>query len=160
MPTVPGLVLRHHTANVKCLTFAGAAERYLASGSSDNTVCIWSAASGELLSVLEGHTSRVWDVSAAPASGTATATPLLASASADRTVRVWNLGDVDGADGDGGGGGGAAVMTCAGHKGDVYSVEFHPDGNHLVTGEECRWYHRAPLAREPALAGAPRTCGS
>lgn len=71
-----------HTGNVKCVDFVGEDGKWIASGSSDNTVRIWDLESAQILSVLEGHTSRVWDV-ASNKSGAR-----VASASGDGTVKV------------------------------------------------------------------------
>ncbi|OUD16016.1 hypothetical protein TPSD3_01025 [Thioflexithrix psekupsensis] len=48
----------------------------------------------------------------------------LASASADRSVRVWQVADD------------ALVTTLVGHADMVQSIAFHPDGQHLVTGSK------------------------
>jgi WD40 repeat protein len=57
----------------------------LASGSYDETVRLWDAASGDLLRILEGHTYRVGSVAFAPDGQT------LASTSWDDTVWLWDV---------------------------------------------------------------------
>ena len=59
--------------------------RLLASGSLDNTIRLWDAASGALLRTLEGHTRSVNSVAFSP-DGRA-----LASGSWDGTVRLWGV---------------------------------------------------------------------
>lgn len=49
---------------------------------SDNTLRIWGTETGECHAILEGHTSRIWDVS------TTTQGDFVASASGDGTVKV------------------------------------------------------------------------
>ena len=55
----------------------------LASGSLDNTIRLWDAASGALLRTLEGHTHHVLSVVFSPDGR------LLASGSEDNTVKIW-----------------------------------------------------------------------
>jgi hypothetical protein len=55
---------------------------WLASGSSDNTIKIWDCVTGACCATMQGHQSRVWDLSATKQSN------LLASASGDGTVKV------------------------------------------------------------------------
>ena len=81
LPNATHAVLAGHSAGVKCVAWL--ADGKLASGSNDGTVRIWNAARRVCSEVLEGHTGRVWDVSAI-ASGRH-----LASGSADGTVRLW-----------------------------------------------------------------------
>ncbi|KAJ1561602.1 hypothetical protein HK405_003400, partial [Cladochytrium tenue] len=107
-----------HRGNVKCAIFIGEQGERILSGSSDNTCRVWDSETAECLHVLEGHTSRVWDVTANKAGSFA------ASASADSTVKVWNLAASKV---------GSAETVEAG-AGDIYSVRWHPAGKHLVTG--------------------------
>ncbi|MEE0917046.1 MAG: TIR domain-containing protein, partial [Bacteroidales bacterium] len=58
--------------------------KYLASGSSDNTVIIWDAKSGQSLKILKGHSSKVWSVCWSPDG------KYLASGSYDNTVIIWD----------------------------------------------------------------------
>ncbi|KAL6070987.1 WD40 repeat-containing protein SMU1 [Balamuthia mandrillaris] len=111
-----------HRGNVKCVEFIGEEGFTLASGSSDNTIKVWDVEAGagqkHLLHTLKGHTSRIWDISS-NLSGS-----LLASASGDGSVKLWDLSR-------------QVVVnskTLKSHKGDVYSVKFHPGENHVVTG--------------------------
>ena len=60
--------------------------RTIASGSYDNTVRLWDAASGRQLLVLEGHEGSVSSVAFSPDGKT------IASGSGDKTVRLWEGG--------------------------------------------------------------------
>lgn len=91
---------------------------------------------------LKGHASRIWDI-ACTRDGAR-----LASASGDGTVKIWGLPssaelssnaatDVDVSLQSPPGATtplGTPLLTLSGHRRDVYSVEFHPDQNHVVTG--------------------------
>jgi WD40 repeat protein len=57
----------------------------LATGSADNSICIWNAVSGEHITVLKGHTDEVSSVTFSPVGSS------LASGSKDGTVRIWSL---------------------------------------------------------------------
>lgn len=67
------------------------------------------------LNRLQGHQDRVKDVSFSP-DGT-----ILASASADNTVKLWNAKD------------GILLATLTGHNDNVLSVSFSPDGKILAS---------------------------
>lgn len=155
VPNVQRHAMVGHTGNVKCTVFVGDEGLELASGSSDNTVALWETYSGARIGVLTGHTSRVWDVAASRNGG------MLASASGDGTVRLWNRGGADGSpggsvpcgsprepegvlghaenvgdvsSGDTGRGGMFFFKSALlGHRGDVYAVQLHPNGRHIVT---------------------------
>ncbi|PZV21888.1 MAG: hypothetical protein DCF12_21115, partial [Snowella sp.] len=64
---------------------------------------------------LEGHQSAVYSVSYAPDGKT------LASASRDRTVKLWDVGT------------GKLLRTLQGHQSEVYSVSYAPDGKTLAS---------------------------
>src|SRR5204862_76799 len=77
--------LEGHSDPVRSVAFSPDSAR-LASASSDRTVKIWDAGSGECLQTLEGHSDPVSSVAFSPDSAR------LASASADRTVKIWDVG--------------------------------------------------------------------
>ena len=62
---------------------------------------------------LGGHTDGIWDISVCPWDNE-TQESIIASASADRTARIWAVES------------GRELVTLQGHKGSVNSVSFHP----------------------------------
>jgi WD40 repeat protein len=70
-------------AKVFALVFTS--EQQVASGGSDNRICLWDVTSGQQAAVLVGHTGTVTSLSTAANGG------MLASGSFDTTVRIWNL---------------------------------------------------------------------
>ena len=60
----------------------------LATGSHDQTIKLWDAATGRELATLRGHTGNVYTVAFSPDGS------LLASGSLDGTVRLWDMAQV------------------------------------------------------------------
>ncbi|CAF3339585.1 unnamed protein product [Rotaria socialis] len=80
-PLPEPLVLRgHEDFVITCLQFDG---KRIVSGSDDNTLKIWSIASGKCEQTLIGHNGGVWCSEMTD--------DLIVSGSTDRTIRVWNI---------------------------------------------------------------------
>lgn len=102
--------------------------RLLATNGADapGDVIIWdvpaslAAGEGQRLMTLPGHTNLI-NAFAFNADGS-----LLATASQDRTARVWRLGEDDG----------RSLYTLSGHETGVMNVTFAQDGERLVTGDQ------------------------
>jgi WD40 repeat protein len=111
-------VLRGHGGEVNSVAISPGGTR-IASGSSDWTVRVWDAVTGEpaLGGPLEWHRGYVTSVAWSP-DGT-----MIASGSADMTVRVW-----DAATGE------PALGGPLEHGGTVTSVAWSPDGTMIASG--------------------------
>ncbi|EDX83921.1 hypothetical protein S7335_1618 [Synechococcus sp. PCC 7335] len=96
----------------------GSDEPTIASASSDKTLRLWHAQSGDCLRTLEGHTNWIWSIAFSPQGN------LLASGSADKTVKLW---DVDN---------GRCLKTLLGHGNVVRSLAFSPKGDYLASVSE------------------------
>jgi WD40 repeat protein len=104
-----------HSSSVRSVSFSQDG-RYLASGSSDNTVRLWEVPSGKELVTLRGHVGSVFSVSFSPDAR------YLLSRSSDRTIRLWEIPS------------GEEVAILQGHMGSVHSSTFSPDGQYLASG--------------------------
>jgi WD40 repeat protein len=77
-------VLKGHSNNIVSVTFS-ADGKYLASGSWDNTVKLWSVDSHKEIATFEGHNNFIFTVAFSPDGR------YLASGSMDKTVKLWSV---------------------------------------------------------------------
>ena len=103
--------LQGHADSAYCAT-ASADGKWIASGSYDKTVLLWDRASGKVARALNGHNGAIYDLDFDATSS------LIATASADQTVKIWNTQ-------------GERLDTLGQPQGEMLSVRFAPDGNHL-----------------------------
>jgi WD40 repeat protein len=92
--------------------------RVIASGSWDNTIKLWDAATGNQLRSLEGHTDRVMSVTFSPDG------KVIASGSWDKTIKLWDVAT------------GKQVGSLEGHTDRVTSVTFSADGKVIASGSD------------------------
>ncbi|HEX3655732.1 MAG TPA: protein kinase [Pirellulales bacterium] len=129
------LALDGHQAAVHRLAFNGAGNRLVTAGW-DNVLKIWAfKASGDslpkvtLLATSRGHTDRINGVAFSPDDS------LVASASEDKTIRIWNSETL------------LEVRPPLVHRGVVVSVAFSPDQQRLAAGcwSKFSWVRTWPL---------------
>ncbi|XP_044472129.1 transcriptional corepressor LEUNIG-like [Mangifera indica] len=89
--------------------------KLLATGGHDRKAVIWCTESFKMKSTLEEHTQWITDVRFSPSMSR------LATASADRTVRVWDTDNP-----------GYSLRTFTGHSTTVTSLDFHPSKEDLI----------------------------
>ena len=106
-----------HSDSVNSL-FAGSDGKLLASGSSDNTVKLWSMTDYSLVKTLTGHTGSVNSVAIS------SDCKILASGSSDSTVKLWDLTNF------------TLLATLTGHTGQVKTVAVSPDRTLVVSGSD------------------------
>lgn len=112
----PELILQNgHSERSDGLAFSPDS-RYLATASTDSTIRIWDATTGNELRVLAGHTGAARTVSFS-ADG-----KLLASGGADGKVKIWDAIT------------GRELADLAGHKGRINALAFSRDGKLLASG--------------------------
>jgi len=106
--------------------------KFLASCSDDMTLKIWSMDRDNCLHDLQAHQKEIYTIKWSP-TGPCTQNPnmnlVLASASFDSTVRLWDVER------------GACLHTLTRHKEPVYSVAFSPDGKFLASGSFDKCVH-------------------
>uniref|UniRef100_A0A672HFX7 F-box-like/WD repeat-containing protein TBL1XR1 n=1 Tax=Salarias fasciatus TaxID=181472 RepID=A0A672HFX7_SALFA len=104
----------------------------LASCSDDMTLKIWSMKQDSCVHDLQAHSKEIYTIKWSP-TGPGTNNPsanlMLASASFDSTVRLWDVER------------GVCIHTLTRHQEPVYSVAFSPDGRHLASGSFDKCVH-------------------
>ncbi|KAG8795994.1 hypothetical protein FRC12_006830 [Ceratobasidium sp. 428] len=116
--------------------------RRVASGSSDNSVCIWDSHTGQIAaSPLVGHTGWINSVVFSPDGSR------VASGSDDKRIHIWDATTGQLAAGlfDG---------SFDGHTGSVGAIAFSPDGRHLASGSN-DWTVRIWDAKSGQAMGQP-----
>src|SRR5262249_6452 len=108
--------------------------RYVVTASDDQTLRLWHAKTGELISVLRGHNGEVWGAAF-------TGTGELASASLDGSRPGWGLDSTH-------------HRNLSGHGLYVYDVVFSPDGALVASAA---WDHTVRLwdSRTAGLLSRP-----
>ncbi|MEH1966025.1 WD40 repeat domain-containing protein [Nostoc sp.] len=106
--------LEGHSDEVNSVAYSPNGQQ-LASASTDKTIKIWDASSGQLLKTLTGHSNRVINVAYSPNG------QQLASASTDKTIKIWDASS------------GKLLKTLIGHSDEVNSVAYSPNGQQLVS---------------------------
>lgn len=106
--------------------------RLLASCSDDMSLKIWSPQSDNCIHDLQAHEKEIYTIKWSP-TGPGTNNPnrnlVLASASFDSTVRIWDVEH------------GRCLHKLTRHREPVYSVSFSPDGKYLASGSFDKCVH-------------------
>jgi WD40 repeat protein len=112
-PSIP--TMEGHTDYISCIIFSPNGN-FIASGSHDNTICVWDAATGAQMLTLRGHEDIICCV-AFSNDGTQ-----IVSGSSDGVVRLWNASS-----------GAQLLPPLRGHKKYLVSVAFSPGGKRIVS---------------------------
>ncbi|MDY6783241.1 MAG: NB-ARC domain-containing protein [Cyanobacteriota bacterium] len=118
--------LKGHKGCIRSLVFSPSGQTLL-SGSADGTIRLWDIQSGKCDRLFEGHGAQVWAVDVtsdfAIEGDEKKGVPyLLASASDDLTIKLWDIET------------GRCIRTLIGHKDWLRSLQFSPDGRILASG--------------------------
>ena len=106
---------RGHKGEVYSVAFSPDGKK-IVSGSSDNTLKVWDATSGQEIRTVKVNTSTVYYAAFSPDARK------IVSGSHDKTLKVWDATS------------GQETLTLKGHTHQVTSVAFSPDGKKIVSG--------------------------
>jgi WD40 repeat protein len=109
--------LRGHTSHVTSVVFSPEGKR-IVTGSADNTVKVWDAATRREMLTLRGHSHGVTSVAFSPDGR------WIVTGSEDHTARLWDART------------GREILPLVGHTGTVQSVAFSPDSRRIVTADD------------------------
>uniref|UniRef100_A0A1A9V0W9 WD repeat-containing protein 55 homolog n=1 Tax=Glossina austeni TaxID=7395 RepID=A0A1A9V0W9_GLOAU len=127
----PVKTFRGHTNEVNAIKWCPQG-KLLASCSDDMTLKIWCMNRDKCCHDLQAHSKEIYTIKWSP-TGPGTQNPntnlLLASASFDSTVRLWDVER------------GTCIHTLTKHTEPVYSVAFSPDGKYLASGSFDKCVH-------------------
>lgn len=101
------------------------------------------AVSCRLVSEYVGHRDGVWEVSCSKQGH-----PVIATASADHTARIWDIHTR------------SSLLQYVGHKGSVNSVRFHPTQDLVLTSSGDQTAHVWPITVTPGNITEPTKCHS
>ncbi|KAK7090383.1 F-box-like/WD repeat-containing protein TBL1XR1 [Littorina saxatilis] len=128
---VPLKTFQGHTNEVNAIKWDPQGN-LLASCSDDMTLKIWSMSKNSCVHDLQAHNKEIYTIKWSP-TGPGTNNPnaplILASASFDSTVRLWEVER------------GTCLHTLTKHHEPVYSVAFSPDGKYLASGSFDKCVH-------------------
>ncbi|XP_075153227.1 transducin beta like ebi [Haematobia irritans] len=128
---VPIKTFKGHTNEVNAIKWCPQG-KLLASCSDDMTLKIWCMNRDKCCHDLQAHSKEIYTIKWSP-TGPGTLNPntnlLLASASFDSTVRLWDVER------------GMCIHTLTKHTEPVYSVAFSPDGKYLASGSFDKCVH-------------------
>jgi WD40 repeat protein/transcriptional regulator with XRE-family HTH domain len=92
--------------------------KLLATGDTNNEICLYQVADGKQLLTCKGHTGFIWPVTFSPDGN------ILASGSDDQTVKLWDTRT------------GQCLTTLNDHNGGIWSVAFSVQGTILASSSE------------------------
>lgn len=118
--------LSGHTGKINSLDFSQDG-RTLVSGSDDQTIRLWDAATGKRVKIIQAHDGPVTSISVGPR--------YLASGGDDEVVKLWQLD-------------GTLVKTLTGHGLVISQVQFNPEGDILASAS---WDNTIKLWRDGTL---------
>ena len=111
-------------------------------GAADRSVKVWDVASGARLYTLSDSTDAINAIALSPDG------KRVAAGGVDKTIRVWRLGEKDG----------ALEHTLIAHEDAILKLAWSPDGKYLASASAdhtIKLFHAADLSEVRVIAGRP-----